>query len=79
MMRQKRAIQQQALSLWTGNAIYHGIEYVPRTGLNLLRYKRRLRRMAARYTPRRWAAARKRGRRRTAAACTGLPYRRSRT
>lgn len=38
--------QKAAMSLWTGTAIYHGIEIVPRTGVNLLRYKRRLRRMA---------------------------------
>ena len=50
-MTKQQALQRQALSLWTGNAIYHGIEYVPRTGLNLLRYKRRLRRMAAEVCP----------------------------
>lgn len=51
MMRQKRAIQQQALSLWTGNAIYHGIEITPRTGLEKWRYKRHLRKMAAPVCP----------------------------
>lgn len=50
-MTKQQALQRQALSLWTGNAIYHGIEYVPRTGLNLLRYKRRMRRMAAEVCP----------------------------
>jgi hypothetical protein len=43
--------QKAALSQWTGPAIYHGIEIIPRTGLNLLRYKRRLRRMAAPVCP----------------------------
>lgn len=43
--------QRAAMSQWTGPAIYHGIEIIPRTGLNLLRYKRRLRRMAAEVCP----------------------------
>lgn len=43
--------QRQALNLWTGRAIYHGIEIVPRTGWNLIRYKRRLRRMASAVCP----------------------------
>lgn len=52
MMGTKAAYRRQAaLKVWTGTAIYHGIEIVPRTGLNLLRYKRRLRRMAAEVCP----------------------------
>lgn len=43
--------RQAALKVWTGTAIYHGIEIVPRAGVNLLRYKRRLRRMAAEVCP----------------------------
>lgn len=43
--------RQAALKVWTGTAIYHGVEIVPRTGVNLLRYKRRLRRMAAEVCP----------------------------
>lgn len=38
--------RQAALKVWTGTAIYHGIEIVPRTGLNLRRYKRKLMKMA---------------------------------
>ena len=52
MMGTKAAYRRQAaLKVWTGTAIYHGIEIVPRTGVNLLRYKRRLRRMAAEVCP----------------------------
>ena len=40
-LRMRSYRQKAALSLWTGPAIYHGIEIIPRTGLNLLRYKRR--------------------------------------
>lgn len=43
--------QKAALSQWTGPAIYHGIEIIPRTGVNLMRYKRRLRRMASEVCP----------------------------
>ena len=43
--------QKAALSQWTGPAIYHGIEIIPRTGFNLIRYKRRLRRMASEVCP----------------------------
>ena len=43
--------RQAALKLWTGTAIYHGIEIVPRTGIHLIRYKRRMRRMAAEVCP----------------------------
>lgn len=52
MMGTKAAYRRQAaLKVWTGTAIYHGIEIVPRTGVNLLRYKRRLRRMAEEVCP----------------------------
>lgn len=47
----RNARQSACLRVWTGPAIYHGIEYIPRTGLNLLRYKRRLRRMAEEVCP----------------------------
>lgn len=50
-LRMRSYRQQAALRVWTGQAIYHGIEIIPRTGLNLLRYKRRLRRMAAPVCP----------------------------
>lgn len=43
--------QKAAMSQWPGPAIYHGIEIIPRTGWNLIRYKRRLRRMAAPVCP----------------------------
>ena len=47
----RNARQSACLRVWTGPAVYHGIEYIPRTGLNLLRYKRRLRRMAEEVCP----------------------------
>ena len=47
----RKAIQAACLRAWTGPAVYHGIEIIPRTGLNLLRYKRRLRRMAEEVCP----------------------------
>lgn len=50
-LRMRAYRQKAALSQWTGPAIYHGIEIIPRTGLNLLRYKRRLRRMASEVCP----------------------------
>lgn len=50
-LRMRSYRQKAALRAWTGPAIYHGIEIIPRTGLNLLRYKRRLRRMAASVCP----------------------------
>lgn len=49
MVRNDR--QAVCLRVWTGPAVYHGIEIIPRTGLNLLRYKRRLRRMAEEVCP----------------------------
>ena len=50
-LRMRAYRQRAALKLWTGPAIYHGIEIIPRTGVNLLRYKRRLRRMASEVCP----------------------------
>ena len=50
-LRMRAYRQKAALRAWTGPAIYHGIEIIPRTGLNLLRYERRLRRMAAEVCP----------------------------
>lgn len=47
----RKARQAACLRVWTGSAVYHGIEIIPRTGLNLLRYKRRLRRMAEEVCP----------------------------
>ena len=47
----RKARQAACLRAWTGSAVYHGIEIIPRTGLNLLRYKRRLRRMAEEVCP----------------------------
>lgn len=47
----RNARQSACLRVWIGPAVYHGIEYIPRTGLNLLRYKRRLRRMAEEVCP----------------------------
>lgn len=47
----RKARQSACLRVWTGPAVYHGIEIIPRTGLNLLRYKRRLRRMAEEVCP----------------------------
>ena len=47
----RNARQSACLRVWTGPAVYHCIEYIPRTGLNLLRYKRRLRRMAEEVCP----------------------------
>lgn len=47
----RNARQSACLRVWTGPAVYHGIEIIPRTGLNLLRYKRRLRRMAEEVCP----------------------------
>lgn len=47
----RKARQATCLRAWTGPAVYHGIEIIPRTGLNLLRYKRRLRWMAEEVCP----------------------------
>ena len=47
----RSARQAACLRAWTGPAVYHGIEFIPRTGLNLLRYKRRLRWMAEEVCP----------------------------
>lgn len=47
----RNARQSACLRVWTGSAVYHGIEIIPRTGLNLLRYKRRLRWMAEEVCP----------------------------
>ena len=47
----RKARQSACLRVWTGPAVYRCIEYIPRTGLNLLRYKRRLRRMAEEVCP----------------------------
>ena len=42
----RNARQAACLRAWTGSAVYHGIEIIPRTGLNLLRGVRRVRWMA---------------------------------
>ena len=47
----RKARQAACLRVWSGSAVYHGFEIIPRTGLNLLRYKRRLRRMAEEVCP----------------------------